>query len=149
MIKPANFLAMEPVLVTQLKAKLADMLPKIEVLTSVDLNDVTEQTQVTPAIHVVFADSHVAEAREGRLYRFEQTWLAVVVTRNMRSMRSGSDAREDAGLIAMRVLGALGGFQPDIATKPLKFIDGPKSGFRAGFQYLPLAFQVELLLQTH
>ena len=148
MITPENFLAMEPLLVEQLKAKLADMLPKIDVLTSVDLNAVSEETQVTPAIHVVYADYHVAESKGGKLYRIEQTWLAVVVTRNMRSLRAGTDAREDAGLIAMRVLAALGGFQPTIATKPMALIDGPKGGFRVGCQYLPLAFQVELPMKT-
>ena len=145
---PDNFLAMEPLLVEQLKAKLADMLPKIDVLTSVDLNAVAEETQITPAIHVVYADYHVAEAVGSKVYRVEQTWLAVVVTRNMRSLRAGTDAREDAGLIAMRVLAALVGFKPEIATKPMKFIDGPKGGFRVGCQYLPLAFQAELLMKT-
>lgn len=145
---PENFLALEPLLVAQLKAKLADVLPKIHVLTSADLDSVTEQTQLTPAVHVVYADYHVAEERRGQTYRVEQTWLAVVVTRNMRALQTGADAREDAGLIAMRVLAALGGFQPAIVSHPMVLIDGPKGGFRVGHQYLPLAFKAELVVKT-
>lgn len=147
MNNPDNFLALEPLLVARLAEQLADMNPKVHVLTAVDLSAVTEATQVTPAIHVIYQGHRITEsASMGRMARVEQTWLAVVATRNMRQLATGDAARADAGRIVTRTYQALMGFKPAPASKPLRLVDGPHGGFSAGFQYLPLAFVAELVL---
>lgn len=147
MNNPDNLLALRPLLVARLAEKLVDMSPKVHVLTAADLAAVTESTQLAPAIHVIYLGYRIVEsASNGSLVRIEQTWLAVVATRNLRAMVSGEAALEDAGLIAMRACHALMGFKPSPMSKPLRLVDGPNGGFSAGFQYLPLAFAAELVL---
>lgn len=142
-----NFLALEPVLVARLVEQLADLVPKVHVLAAADLAGVTETTQLTPAVHVVYQGYRVVESKpDGRAARIEQTWLATVASRNMATLRTGSAARADAGLIAQRVCQALMAFKPPVASKPLRLTEGPGAGFNAGFQYLPLAFVAELVL---
>lgn len=142
-----NFLALEPLLLARLTEQLADLVPKVHVLAAVDLAGVTEATQLTPAVHVVYQGYRVVENKpDGRVARVEQTWLATVASRNMATLRTGSAARADAGLIAHRVRQALMGFKPAHASKPLRLAEGPGAGFNAGFQYLPLAFVAELVL---
>lgn len=147
MSNPENFLALEPLLVARLAEQLADLSPKVHVLTAVDLAAVTESTQITPAIHVIYNGHRVTESDStGRKVRVEQTWLAVVATRNVRKLATGEAARGDAGRIAARVWQSLMGFKPVMLSKPLKLVNGPNGGFSAGFQYLPLAFVAELVL---
>lgn len=142
-----NLLALEPVLMARLTEQLADMVPKVHVLAAVDLAGVTEATQVTPAVHLVYQGYRVAESpSSARVARLEQTWLVTVATRNMKNLRTGSAARADAGLIADRVALALMGFKPALASKPLRLVDGPSAGFSDGFAYLPLAFVAELVV---
>lgn len=147
MITLDNLLALEPLLVARLAERLADLSPKVHVLSAVDLAAVTEATQVTPAVHVIYHGHRVLESRsDGSSSRVAQTWLAVVATRNVRALNTGEAARADAGVIALRVCRALMGHKPAPASKPLSLVNGPGAGFGAGFQYLPLAFEAELVL---
>lgn len=147
MNNPSNFLALEPLLIARLEAQLADLAPKVHVLAATDLAGVTEATQVTPAVHVLYQGYRVTESRsDGSAVRIEQTWLTVVSVRNMKNLRTGTEARADAGLIARRTTQALMGYQPEPGSKPLRLAEGPGAGFNAGFQYLPLAFVAELVL---
>lgn len=144
-----NFLALEPLLVARLTEQLADMVPKVHVMSAVDLAGVTEATQITPAVHVVYQGYRVTETRpDGTVVRVVQTWLATVATRNARNLRTGDAARAEAGLIAGRVAQALMGFKPQATSKPLRLVNGPGAGFSAGFAYLPLAFDAELVLSV-
>ena len=143
-----NLFAVEPELVARLQAQLADLAPKVAVLVSADLAGVTEEQQITPAVHVVYQGYQVLETRsDGKTARMEQTWLVTTAVRNVKNMRSGAAARVDAGLIAMRVSQALMGFKPVSATRPLRLADAPHAVFNGGFQYTPLAFLAELALQ--
>ena len=142
-----NFLALEPYLVDRLVEKLADLSPKVHVLQAASLAGVTEDKQTTPAVHVVYQGYRILEARsDGTLVRVQQTWLATVAIKNMKNLRSGAAAREDAGLIAARVARALMGYKPPVCLQPLQLVEAPAAGFSAGHQYLPLAFQAELRL---
>lgn len=133
----------------RLAEQLADLAPKVHVMSAADLAGVTEATQVTPAVHVVYQGYRVTETRsDGTVVRIEQTWLATVATRNVKNTRTGDAARAAAGLIAGRVAQALMGFKPVIAAKPLRLVNGPGAGFNAGFAYLPLAFDAELVLSV-
>lgn len=140
-----NFFAFEQLMVDRLKVQLADITPKVAVITVSDLEGITEAQQLTPAVQVVPFGFGVTDVRsDGRAARFEQTWLAVVATRNVASLRSGEAARADAGAIAARVLKALMGYVLPGSSKPLRPVSAPQPQYSAGFMYLPLAFTAEL-----
>jgi hypothetical protein len=144
-----DFFELGPLLVARLEQRLAGLLPLPKVLTAADLAGVQENQQFTPAVHLVYQDYGVAESRsDGTAARVTQDWLAVVATRNQRGLRSGEQARSDAGQIAMRVCAALMGFKPTPACKPMQLINAPGAGYSAGFQYLPLAFKAEITINT-
>jgi len=95
-------------------------------------------------MHVVYQGYRVVETRpDGRAARIQQTWLVVVAVRNVRDARTGLAARADAGGLADAVIGALMGWQPDGASRPLTLAQAPRAGYRAGHVYLPLAFEHE------
>lgn len=142
-----NFLALEACLVERLAQQLCELAPRVHVLQAASLAGVTEDKQLTPAVHVVYQGYRIVEARsDGALVRVQQTWLATVAVKNMRGLRSGAAAREDAGLIAARVARSLMGYKPALCLKPLQLVDAPAAGFSGGYQYLPLAFEAELRL---
>lgn len=144
-----NLMLLEAQLMARLADQLADLSPKVHVLAAVDLAGVTEATQPTPAVHVVYQSYRIVESRsDGSTARLEQTWLATIATKNFKNLRSGAAARADAGLIAARVAGALMGFRPAGASKPLRLAEGPGAGFSGGYGYLPLAFVAELVLSN-
>lgn len=144
-----NFLALEPELVERLRTRLAGLTPPVHVLTAADLDGVTEEKQLVPAVHVVYQAYRVAESRDdGLAARVDQTWLAVVTTRNARGLKSGAAARSEAGPLARKVAAALMGWRPPSASKPLRLVDGPGAGLSAGFAYLPLAFKAETLIKA-
>ena len=60
-----NFLAPEPFIVDRLKDALADLRPQVHVLTASDLALVKEESQPTPAVHVIWNGFRVADASRG------------------------------------------------------------------------------------
>lgn len=144
-----DFLQVEQLLVDRLRSAVAGITPVVHVLTAADLSDVAENMQPTPALHVVYRPFRVLEAREdGRLYRLQHTWLVVSATRNVAQIPSGSPARRDAGELMALAGGAVAGFVPPGFLRPLKATTPPGPGYRAGFQYLPLAFTHETLFHA-
>lgn len=136
-----SFLALESALVERLKAKLP---AGVHVLTGADLDGVSEGSQPTPAVHVVYQGYRVIETRpDGRAARVEQVWLAVVAVRNVRDARTGAAARADAGALGDGVISALMGWQPVGTSSPLKLAQAPRAGYSAGHFYLPMAFTTE------
>lgn len=140
--------ALEPLLLAQLEAKLANLTPRPKVLTAADLAGVSENQQFTPAVHLVYQGYRVVESprADGTAARIEQDWLCIVATRSQKAIRAGDAARSEAGVLARRVCAAMMGFKPTPASKPLKIASGPNAGYSAGFQYLPLAFTAEIVL---
>jgi len=144
-----NLMQLEGVLMQRLQDQLADMAPKVHVLAAADLAGVTEATQPTPAVHVVYQGYRIVESRsDGCAARIDQAWLITVATKNVKNTRSGAAARSDAGLVAARVAKALMGFKAGMASKPLRLEQGPDAGFNNGFAYLPLVFVGELALSN-
>lgn len=139
---------LEPELLERLKQALAALEPAVHVLVAADLVDVKEEKQLTPAVHLIYGGHRVMQTRPERgLVRIRQTWMAVIATRNTRGLKTGAAARVEAGRLSGGVITALLGWQPRSATQPLDLVDGPKPGFSAGFQYLPLAFSTEVILK--
>lgn len=142
-----NFLMLEGELVARLKECLATQVPPVHVLTSSELADVTNEKQLTPAVHVVYAGYDPLENRfDGKACRIKQTWMAVVVTRDTRNLSSGSEARQKAGVLCDAVLKALMGFKFGSASKPLFLVNAPQAAYSGGHQYVPLGFDIETIL---
>ena len=147
---PNNFLEPEAHIVAQLKEALAGVKPAVHVLTAADLAKVKEENQPTPAVHVVWNGFRVLQAREdGAAARLDHTWLVVAAVRNVRTLKSGEDARTAAGDLAARAGAALMGYRPPNVAGPMRLAPAPGSGISpAGFMYLPLAFLVESVFKS-
>lgn len=136
-----DFLSLGPELVARLRDRLP---PGTHVLSAADLAGVNEERQLVPAVHVVYqAYREVESSASGLSSRIQQTWLAVVVTRNVRGLASGAAPQLEAGRLAAGVLQALMGFKPASGAKPLQLTSAPAARYVAGAQYLPLAFVTE------
>lgn len=136
---PPGFMALEPLLVARIQG-LVDV-PGLKVLTAAQLAGVGENAQHVPAIHVVYNDF---TAREDKgLVEIVERWLTVVAVRNVRSAKSGTDARQDAGPILDALFSALLGWQAP-GVKPLLPLTPPRPDFNAGFGYFPLAWEARL-----
>jgi hypothetical protein len=137
----------------QLVARLQSRLPqtgagKVHVLTAAELANLSESTQPSPAVHIVYQGYAVAESRpDARASRLTQTWLAVIAVRNLASGKTGSAARADAGQLAGTVAAALIGWTPAPAMRPLQLATPPAAGYSAGYMYLPIAVTTDVLVQ--
>lgn len=148
MLLQKNLFDLEPVLLARLREYLSDLRPSVKVMTADDLEGVEESKQFTPAVHLIYQTYGVNESRpDGTQARITQPWLVVVATSRKKAIRAGDAAREDAGAIAMRVCAALMGFRPTGSSKPMQLVSPPDAGYSAGFMYLPLAFEAEMILQ--
>lgn len=145
---PDNFLALEPAIVARLRATLP---PEVHVLTAADLDAVAGAEQPTPAVHVLFWDYGVALGKIPALAVVTQSWLTIVVDRNVADIEQGSHARQSAGPLAVQVLASLHRQTlKDADDQPLHAgwltpADPPvKSGYKDGKFYLPLAWDVPI-----
>ena len=92
-----DYLAPETAIAQRLRAKLD---ASIDVLVAADLEGVEESTAPAPAVHVLFVgDGSVESAAAGRISKITQQWIIWVHVHNVRTMRTGEDARMDAGPI--------------------------------------------------
>ncbi len=141
--------AIEPQLVERLQSRLPQTgAGKVHVLTAADLANLSESTQPSPAVHIIYQGYAVAETRpDNKAARLTQTWLAVVAVRNLASGKTGAAARADAGQLAATVAAALTGWMPPGAMRPLQLATPPAAGYSAGYMYLPLAFTTDVLVQ--
>ena len=144
---PNNFLEPEAHIVERLKS----LLPaNVHVLTAADLQTTKEESQPVPAVHVIWNGFRVRESRsDGRASKLAHEWLIVSTVRNVRSLKTGQDARREAGELAARAGAALMGFRPPNVSQPMQLAPAPGSGYsQAGYLYLPLAFEVESVFQS-
>ena len=145
-----NFRAPEPVIGDRLKDAFADLRPQVHVLTASDLALVKEESQPTPAVHVIWNGFRVADASrpDGRAATLDHTWLIVAAVKNVRTLKTGEAARSEAGELAARAGAALMGFRPPNVAGPMRLSPSPSAGHSAGFVYLPLAFVVETVFKS-
>lgn len=141
-----DFMAIEDRLVELLKEAVAGMSPAVHVLTTADLQDLTEKAQNTPAVHLVYGGHKVLEDQRIAL-RLEHTWYAVAAVRNVAAARTGKAARRDAGRLVAKVMGALLGASVPGATSTVRLVTPPKPRYAAGFQYIPSAAVVETVFR--
>lgn len=142
-----DFLAAGPVLIDRLKAEL---LPSAFVLSAKDLSGVKEAAQQAPAVHVIYTAYAPKQGVNGAWSGIEQTWLTVVVVRNVVSLTTAAAPMAEAGPLMAGVIGALSLWVPPgladfqgIHLKP-----SPPAGYtRAGFAYFPIAWGLDLRIR--
>lgn len=141
-----SFGAIEATLIARLQAKV----PMARaVLSAADLAGIQEQSQVTPALHVLLLRYRVADSTaDGASALIAQTWLVVAAVKNAVSGRragaAAARAREHAGVLLDAVLPALMGWRPPLAgCGPFKLADAPSPTVGEGYAYYPTAFVVE------
>ena len=105
-----------------------------------------ESAQKTPAVHLIYGGYRIAEDL-GTAWRLAHKWYAVVVVRNVAGARSGQAARQDAGPMVAQVVGALVGASVPGATRALTLVSPPAATYRAGYQYIPSAFEAETIFR--
>lgn len=139
-----DLLALEPLLIERLGASV--QVPRLKVLGAADLEGVEEQSQHTPALHVLYRGYRpTTEKGNGVIQQIEQTWLVVVVVRNVRDAHSGAGVRAAAGPIMHAVCAALLGWPRQHADfSPLRLASAPAAWFGKGVGYFPLAFTTNL-----
>lgn len=141
-----NWLALEPHLLALLKDSVSGLSPAVHVLSSADLADVKESAQKTPAVHLIYGGYRIAED-VGTSWRLVHNWFAVVVVRNVALARSGQAARQDAGPLVAKVVGALVGASVPGAARPVTLVSPPPATYRSGHQYIPSAIEVETIFR--
>lgn len=141
-----SFTAVEAALIARLKAKVQTPGLVRAVLSAADLAGVKEQSQVTPALHVVLHRFSVADSTATSAL-IAQTWLVVAAVKNSVSGRgagaAAARARVDAGMLLDAIVPALLGWRPVTDCSALKIVDPPAPAGGEGFAYYPLAFVVE------
>ncbi len=152
-----NLLVLQDELVDLLKAQLADMQPAVHILTPADLageeaegkDKAPGKAHPVPAVNVVylghkFSLDQERQRTDGRATLIAQLFALEVVTKSVRSLKAGSAARNEGGVLAMRVFKAAVGARLPSAMGAVKFVPGPGPAYRGGMQYLPLVVSVDL-----
>lgn len=142
-------LSAEPLIVERLEERLAGLNPRPHVITAPDLAGVTEEQQLTPAVHVVYGGHRIAQEQgNGLIVEIEQTWHTVIAVRNVRGVRQGSEARADAAVIMSAVFAALAGWKPPMdKVRALRPANAPTAGYTRGFGYYPLTWTLRLQMR--
>ena len=136
-----DYLAAEQLIKDRLKAQIAD----VHVLSAEDLEGVRENSQPSPALQVIYYDDSAEEgARKGKSQRINQTWLVVIVVRNVAD-KSGVGRRLALGELILQTLNALSGYKLSDEFSELVRVRPPfRITYRNGFAYFPIAFSTNL-----
>lgn len=131
-----NLLALEPLIVARLKERC----PQAQVFSQTNLLGVVENSQVAPALHVVYGGYRVAFAGgEGELARLVQTWIIVVVIRSaVQNAGAATALRQGAGELMAETCAAIMGWAPQ--GEPFTIANPPNMPYIPGVGYFPLAF---------
>lgn len=137
------FETMENAITERLRAKLQDA----TVITHDEADSVPELRQKAPFVAVIYDGFDIAETiAEGRIANIEHQWLIVCGAKTARARGNPIDARNQAGDIALRVVGALAGFAVGSGRRMrLEPSLGPE--YDGGFCYMPLQFSVRATIK--
>ncbi|QXL84095.1 hypothetical protein [Comamonas sp. NLF-1-9] len=142
-----DFSRLEAAIVDLLKAAVAGLTPAVQVLTAADLASVKEAAQYTPALHVISDGFTPQSEADPRLLRLAHRFYVIAAVRNVATQKSGRAARRDAGPLLARAMAALLGEKLPGTTRPLAAMRAPGGEYRAGFFYLPSAWQAETVFR--
>lgn len=143
-----TFLTLDPLIVTRLKTRL----PDVQVLDAADLDDVTEDSQPAPAIHVIYNGFSVMQTQaHGKAAIFRMSWLVVACVKHAGSgTKAAREAKARAATIVAQANDALMGFRPDTrpGTPGLVPATPPRPMRRGVFYYFPLLFTADVPVAT-
>ncbi|MFZ6655662.1 phage tail terminator protein [Undibacterium sp. TJN19] len=144
-----DYLVLEDLLVAQLKGTMPELKA---VMTAIDLAGVKDARQVEPAAHVIYIGDDIGEGStsqgsNGQAQVVTQQWMVVLVVKFAGTVATGKGNRVKAGPLIIKLLKALGGWQPpNVLFRPLRRINAPKVAYQNGFAYYPFAFKTSFVL---
>lgn len=149
-----DLLVLQRELAELLTARLAVTAPKVRVLTPADIASEEEDkgkapVQPAPAVNVVYMGHKFSAATDrqrsdGQAALLAQLLVMEIVTKNVRNLKTGADARNEGGVIAMHVVRTVMGARLPSAAGRLTLIPGPPPVYRGGNQYLHILASVDL-----
>lgn len=111
------------------------------------LNDVTEQSQITPACYVVYRGESVADtAGRGKKVQVAQRYSVIVAVAHGASQINAYDGVQTAGEIIPLVLNQLQGKELIPNASPLLRVGSDTAGFSHVFSYYPFTFESKLII---
>jgi len=130
--------------------RLVEMLPpEVRVFSAADLAGVLANSQVAPAVHVIFGGPRVLEVKhDRRSAKVMQIWYAVPVVRNVANQIDGKGARVSASAVIDQTLEVLMGWKASDAFSELKLETPPPPRWIKGLGYHPLAFSTNTAVGT-
>jgi len=144
--EPIDFMALEPLILDRLRATLPAY---VHVLGARDLAGLTEGTQPTPAVHVLYRTYRPVRAAAAMWEELDQYWLTVLAVRNVGTLQTGEAMRAEVGPLMGAVIGALGAWVPDLpGYKSLHLEAAPEAGYRTGFAYFPIGWRVGMRVRA-
>ncbi len=124
-----------------IKARLEDQVPELrKVYFAEDIQDLPSASQITPAVHLLYAGYTPAQSERARVdITIDQTWAVVLVIKQSPGEYAG-------GEILDKIIQALHGFKPEGARLALELAPSPYSPtYRPRVAYYPLAFQTRVI----
>lgn len=124
-----------------IKARIEAEIPEVKkVYLAEDLDGVKEQSQFSPAVHLLYQGYSPAQAERARVdITLDQVWVVVLVLRHAKGEYGG-------GEILDKLVQVLHGFQPSGAVMKLELTSSPYSpSYRSKVAYFPLAFSTRVI----
>jgi hypothetical protein len=130
-------------------ARVSEFAPELAAIyTPFVIGDITEASQKSPSVHVIFAGEDVISDDAGRGSRkpVDQKWLIVLALRNAKAQLAHTESiRNDAGVIIPKLLNALSGWKPTENMRELVRKQAPTPGYSSSFAYFPLMFHGRII----
>lgn len=119
------------------------------VYTPFNVSDMVESSQVTPAVHIIYAGDTIpgAEAGKNVAALVQQRWLVVLAVRHANAqLQDTRQIRSEAGPLILKLLRGLKGIKLTEVGRPLQRIAGaPPVGYSSSFSYFPFLFGVNII----
>lgn len=136
---------LEEAMVARLKDVLGDAVRAV--YTTAEYADLEENSQVTPAVAVIY-QGYAPVSTPGAMYgakvqQIEKTFYVVTSVRNALNTRTSDGARQASAPLVNQILRGLTGWRPkDLPDEgPLQLAPAPGAAFTdAGYAYYPIAF---------
>lgn len=139
------FLAAEPLIIARLNAVKP---AKVRVFGADDLRMVEENSQYTPAYHVIFGGYRQPTDVIGvGIFSLPQVWTVVVVAAHYTKALTGEAKRDTADLLCDNVLTSLTGYKLGPDFRELALEVAPEIVNSAAFVYIPFSFVTEIMFR--
>lgn len=145
-----DYFAAEEAILERLKTELADVIPATNFFTPFSVGGMVENSQPSPAIHVVYSGDIVVapdnqnSANKGKL--IGQRWLIIIAVRSAGAqLQNTQSLRQAAGPIIPKLLDAMQGWAPVSWMRPLGRVTGPAAGYSSAFAYFPFMFEGRII----